>query len=573
MPLRYDDGFSTPTGGMPSRLVSPRVISNIVFNRKIEYDIAADQGTSVLFTMFGQFIDHDITFSWDTSIFSTPTDNQCVPFNIPVPKGDPVFDSFGVGGQTMGFCRVSTNKGTGTAPGNPLVVPNFVTAYIDGSQVYGYQNSRTQVLRAWKGGLMLTSPGVEGDYLPVNVEGSNTMLTMANGNKVANTQLFAAGDMRANENALLLSLQTLFLREHNRRASILFAQGLSDEEAFQEARKMVIAHMQKICYEDYLPVVLGQPLPAYRGYDETCNPGITEFFSTVAYRFGHDMLSNILPRLDPNGVPIPEGAVLLRDAFFDVDSFKPFGPSCFLRGAASSPSKPVDSVFEDDVRQFLFGMGAATATDLAARNIQRARDMGLGFYNEARAAYGLPPCTTFSCVTSDPEAVEALNEAYGQDNVDFLDCFPGGLLEPKLPGAKVGALFAAAITDQFVRLRDGDRYFYLNPGVLTSQQLNEIKTTTLADIIARNGDSKPGQVHAEVFTSTRSNLNAVSPSGSSDSWSTAQIVAVVVPSAVAGILVIVVIALLFAMKKQKTNATKSGNPELYENLVDKNNYF
>jgi peroxidase len=572
LPIKYDDGYSIPTGGFPSRLVSTRLVSNLLFNRKIEYDVPAEADTSFLFTMWGQFTDHDVTFSWDSSFFSTPTDNQCVPFPIPIPKGDPVFDSYNNGGQTMGFCRASIVKGTGTAPGNPIQVPNFVTAWIDGSQVYGPTNARTQVLRAWKGGLMLTSKGVDGDYLPINCVGTTTttLLVMANANKVPSYDLFGAGDFRANENAVLLSLQTLFMREHNRRAAKYYATSNNDEEAFQNARKMIMAHIQKITYEDYLPIVLGKALPTYNGYDPSVNPNIAEFFSTVAFRFGHDQLPNILPRLDPNGVSIPEGAVLLRDAFFDVDSFKPFGASCFLRGAALSSSRPVDAIFEDDIRQFLFGIGAATATDLAARNMQRARDMGIGFYNDARVAYGLTPCTTFSCVTDDSQAATILNQLYGQDNVDYLDCFAGGLLETKLPNAKVGPLFAAAISDQFERIRDGDRYFYLNPGVLTADELAEIQSTTLADIIHRNTDSKQA-LPRQVFS--RSNLNAagVTSSSSSSSWSTAQIVAVVIPSAVAGILIIVVIALLFVIKKKET---KSTNPAYYENLVDNQpNYY
>ena len=61
----------------------------------------------------------------------------------------------------------------------------------------------------------------------------------------------------------LTALHTIFVRHHNH-----LAEGLShinpfwdDERLFQEARRILIAQMQHITYNEYLPVVLGQCLP------------------------------------------------------------------------------------------------------------------------------------------------------------------------------------------------------------------------------------------------------------------------------------------------------------------------
>ena len=84
----------------------------------------------------------------------------------------------------------------------------------------------------------------------------------------------AAGDVRANVNPVLLAIQSLFVREHNRLAEEIYREhpSWSDEDIFQEARKWNVAIMQSICYYEYIPL-LGIQLPVYSGYKSTVNPG------------------------------------------------------------------------------------------------------------------------------------------------------------------------------------------------------------------------------------------------------------------------------------------------------------
>ena len=84
-----------------------------------------------------------------------------------------------------------------------------------------------------------------------------------------------AGDVRANENVVLTAIHTLFAREHNRIVASLCRSGLSDEDKFQLARRVVGAEIEYITYNAFLPA-LGVRLDAYRGYNPTVNPSPRE---------------------------------------------------------------------------------------------------------------------------------------------------------------------------------------------------------------------------------------------------------------------------------------------------------
>ena len=57
-----------------------------------------------------------------------------------------------------------------------------------------------------------------------------------------------------------------------------------------------------------------------------------------------------------------------------------------------------------------------------------------------------------------PQVLEATAALYNQD-LSRLELLPGGLLESH---GDPGPLFSTIVLDQFVRLRDGDRYWFEN---------------------------------------------------------------------------------------------------------------
>src|SRR5262249_9817586 len=137
----------------------------------------------------------------------------------------------------------------------------------------------------------------------------------------------------------------------------------------------------------------------------------------------------------------------LKDTFFlsPTDFTADSGADGFLRELGSDPSQALDARIVDGLRNFLFD--PPDGQDLAAIDVQRGRDLGLGTLNQTRQALGLKPYTSFNQITSDPGTLQALKQAYG--SVDKVDLFTGGLSETHLPGAMVGQTFGAIIARQF----------------------------------------------------------------------------------------------------------------------------
>ncbi|OJJ13852.1 hypothetical protein BI308_25520 [Roseofilum reptotaenium AO1-A] len=137
----------------------------------------------------------------------------------------------------------------------------------------------------------------------------------------------------------------------------------------------------------------------------------------------------------------------------------------------------------DDLCNFLFGPPGAGGFDLASLNIQRGRDHGLPSYNATRIGLGLNPAASFADITSNLQFQTALAEVY--ETVDQVDLWIGGLAEDTVSGSMVGEVFQAILADQFLRLRDGDRFFYLNDADL-DPWMAELESITLAEVIRDN---------------------------------------------------------------------------------------
>lgn len=471
--IGYADGISAP-GGMDRP--NPRAISNAIFAQP---SIINDPLVlSDFFWVWGQFLDHDFGL--------TPDSPEFLP--IPVPQGDAMFDPFNTGNVIIPMNRNRFDPATGTGPGNPRQHPNLITAFIDGSGVYGSDEERAAWLRTFVGGKLKVS---EGNLLPYNTltgeydsQVNHDAPEMDDAVGISEKH-FVAGDVRANENPLLAAMHTVFVREHNTLCDELAKKhpDWNDEQLYQHARKYVSGYIQAIVYEEWLPA-MGVVLPPYEGYKPDVNPQLANMFTAAAFRLGHTLLNGNLMRLDENGNVIPEGNMSLRDAFFNPFPIKELGIEPFFKGMAVQTQQQFDNKVVDDVRNFLFGPPGAGGLDLAAININRGRERGLPDFNTLRQDLGLAPYTSFSQINSNPQAAQALENIYG--DINKIDVWVGLLSETPMPGAMFGETLLLIMQRQFTALRDGDRFYYENDPVLTDDEKAHIKKVRLHYVIMRN---------------------------------------------------------------------------------------
>jgi hypothetical protein len=478
-PAVYPDGHGDQIdiSGRPN----PRDISNRLITQP--GPIANDRLLTDWVVQWGQFIAHDLSLATSSPEANVLSDQTIGDFSIPVTSPlDPL------GPNPIQFNRSDFDPDTGT-PDDMEGRPNWreqinhVTSYLDASQIYGSDDGRAAALRTFEDGKLRIS---EDGLLPRNTDHWPNDDPFHLGES-----LFLAGDVRGNEQVGLTAVHILFVREHNRLAERIKAEdpSLNDEQIYQLARKLVGAELQIITYEEYLPAVFGNaaPDPALAQYDPTVDASITNAFATAMFRFGRSMQSPKSQLVDDNGDSV--GSLSWRDSFFDpaILGDDPQKVDFVLKGLASQFAQENDPFVVDELRNFLFGHPGAGGMDLAALEIQRGRDHGLQDFNALRESYDLTRVTSFGQISSRPEIQAALQELYG--SVDNIDSWVGAIAEDHLPGSSAGPTVTEVVVNQFVRLRDGDQYFFVNDPVLKLPIVSGVmdwQRVTLAEIIRKN---------------------------------------------------------------------------------------
>ncbi|XP_032435336.1 eosinophil peroxidase-like isoform X3 [Xiphophorus hellerii] len=523
LPAEYEDGISSPKGWTHDLRVNNHLLP---FVREVSNRILAINSSEVnsdplythLVTIFGQWTDHDITFtphspsirSFNDGIDCEKTCGNTEPcFPIEFPSNEPRIRDHSE--KCMPFSRSAPACGSGNTGyifGSSTVRQqmNTLTAFIDVGQVYGSDDSKARNLRNLttdQGLLRVNNNYTDNgrDLLPFTTMGANMCATrrrMTNDNSAEEVLCFFAGDDRSNENIGLASLHTLMVREHNRlvRALAQLNPKWDGERLYQEARKIMGGYMQVITYRDYLlpivgPEAISKKLSTYPGYNETIDPSIANVFATAAYRFAHLTVQPFIFRLDESYQDHPNypTQLLHRTMFAPWRIVFEGGLDPILRGLIGRQAKLniQDRMLTEELRDKLFKFSVDLALDLGSLNMQRGRDHGLPGYNKWRKFCGLSQPTTLSElaeVLNNTVLAQKLLDLYGTP--DNIDPWLGGVAEPFVSGGRVGPLFACLISTQFQNIREGDRFWWENKGVFTDAQKLAIRETSLARIICDN---------------------------------------------------------------------------------------
>jgi hypothetical protein len=408
---------------------------------------------------FGQFINHD------NSLVNVNTD-IC---NVAVPPNDPFLDHE--------IRTLPLNRSIFAFDGMAVAqqVTN-ISSSIDCDNIYGNTMTRLNFIRADDSNVTGRLRTSGSNLLPKNTEG------LSNRGGDARSDLFLAGDVRANENIGLTTMHTLWMREHNYWADELRSTypDLSGNEVFYMARVIVRAEMQKIVYDEFLPALLGgDAIPPYSGFDPDIDSRLENVVSSCAFRLGHSMVGPTL-YLDFGNKTLR--ATRLEDVFFAPSNIEEVGGiDAFLRGMSNGICQEVDPFIVPALRNHLF-----TNFDLLAINIQRARDHGIPDFNSIRASLGFDKLDSFDDFLFSQELASVYS------NTDQIDCWIGMNSEPRIDGLMVGETQRAVLARNFANIRDGDPNFYKN-SVKDQEFLDMIDGTTFADVIRRNSD-QPGSL-------------------------------------------------------------------------------
>ena len=489
LPAEYDDGLSSPKqAGLPN----PREISKYL--RETEHEQTSDEDSTIMLMQWGQFTDHDLSLTLPAPRKFVRNTDPILACEDTCEHIEPCFGLKDDANKTrfynnhdrlarpradcMEVVRSAEVCGTGRSSilfEKKLVQReqiNELSAFIDAGNLYGADAARGKYIREHnrrqdrQGKLRTGDNGFALDskmnYTNANMTkvllsfdvsfrtamgGALSVLpmdcrrdTFYEEKHVQDTGCFLAGDRRANIHLGLTILHTIYTRLHNDFVDRIqkIKPNMNGNVLYQEVRRIVTFHMQMVTYNRWLPIVLGQEYPKYQGYDESIHVGVFNEFATAAFRFGHTLIPHSFPRKGVNYTSLDPWP-LHKLLFSPYRLITAGGVDPILRGIISSPTRDnKNGKISTELTENFFKINGDVPIDLAALNIQRGRDHGIGGYGKYLKFCGLE-----STLPDD------ILELYDGD-VNKVDLWVGVISEPNVEGGKIGPLGKSGI----LRLRN-----------------------------------------------------------------------------------------------------------------------
>lgn len=396
------------------------------------------------------------------------TNPSCIP--IKMPKDDQFFSQHNVTCIDMVRSQtVTPNNDCGFSAGQQY---NAVTAYIDGSFVYGSTKENNDLLRSFENGALIMD-----EYNILTPSGSS----------------FIAGDNRVNQTPQLAYFHSIYFREHNRIANILFQNNPSwdDERTYQETKRIITAMIQHHNYEEWLPAFLGQDVADEAGltceglycdcYSEDVEGQTLNEFTTGISRFFHLFVPDNFENIDEAGNVV---ANRLSDIFFNTEMLKT-EYDAVARGLMFQPKNA--GAFPVELINFMFRGQRQAGSDLMSMDIQRNRDHGIPPYTQFREFCNLSPVDSFEDLAPSvsDENIEKLRSMY--ESVHDIDLYVGAGLENYV-GSLTPSMSCFTI-EQYKRFKCGDRFFYtndVNGHPFTEAQMTQLKSDSFSRMVCDN---------------------------------------------------------------------------------------
>ncbi|OAY25843.1 alpha-dioxygenase 1 [Manihot esculenta] len=391
---------------------------------------------------------------------------------------------------------------------------NIRTPWWDGSAVYGSNAETLNKVRTYKDGKLKIS---EDDGLLLHDQDGIAL----------------SGDVR-NSWIGVSTLQALFVKEHNAVCDALKKEypDMDDEELYRHARLVTAAVIAKIHTIDWTVELLktdtllagmranwygllgkkfkdtfghvgNAVLGGLVGTKKPENHGVpyslTEEFVSV-YRM-HSLLPDHLALRDISSEPGPNKSLPLKEEI-------PMQNLIGLKGEKALPRIGFTSQMvsmghqacgalelwnyplwlRDLIPQDITGHDRLDHVDLPALEVYRDRERNVARYNDFRRSLLLIPISKWEDLTDDKEAIEVLNEVYG-DDVEELDVQVGLMAEKKIKGFAISETAFIIFLVMATRRLEADRFFTsnFNEETYTKKGFEWVNTTeSLKDVLDRH---------------------------------------------------------------------------------------
>ncbi|CAK9833301.1 pxdn [Anthophora retusa] len=330
---------------------------------------------------------------------------------------------------------------------------NGASSYLDASHIYGITDEQLHRLRTYSQGKVDVS---------------------------------ACEVCNSTEHNALGMVYTVLLNEHNRIAEKLSEanEHWDETKLFLEARKLVVAQIQHVTLNEYVPSILGEGART----DPELMPVTNGFYNGYSS-------SNVGGTYDAVALAALRALTSLRKHGID-------NATCVENHVATSANH-----VNFDLSQSAF----ESRLDTNARFVHVARDHGIPGY-----AQFVADCSGNNVTVQNfrdferfmhPRHARLLESIYSR--VEDVDLLLAGILEIPTKGAAVGPTFECILKRQFVKTRNSDRFWYENdipPSGLNPAQLAEIRKVSLAGILCAN--TKIQRIQPKLFIQQDPYLNA-----------------------------------------------------------------